>query len=72
MWLNEFYLIKIGYYTEEMFIHFIFGWKRYDFSEMALHHFLTNVLTITSYSTNNLKIGTSVMFVHDVSDIAVA
>ena len=71
-YLTEWYLIKLGYYSHEFLFHLIYHRKRHDFTEIMLHHFLTNVLTWFSYSTGALKIGSIVMITHDFSDIWVA
>lgn len=67
--LQEWYLVKIGYYTFEMFFHCTYHRKRQDFSELFLHHFITNTCSILSYSTNMMKTGAAVLLPHDFSDI---
>jgi hypothetical protein len=42
---------------------------RLDFSELFLHHFITNTCTILSYVTNFSKTGAAVLLPHDFSDI---
>jgi len=70
--LHEWYIIKIGYYSHEMLYHLIYHRKRYDFSELMTHHFITNVLVYFSFSTGAIKLGAAVMLLHDFSDIGVA
>lgn len=71
-YLPEWYLVKLGYYSHEMLFHLAYHRQRHDFTEIMLHHFLTNVLVWFSYSTSALKIGSIVMLTHDFSDIWVA
>lgn len=46
--------------------------KRHDFSELFLHHFVTNSCTYLSYSTNFIKTGAAVLLPHDITDLFVA
>jgi hypothetical protein len=71
-YLSEFYVIKLGYYSHEMFYTLLYNRHKPDFSELILHHFVTNWLVFFSYTTNFLKIGAIVMLLHGISDIWVA
>lgn len=68
-YLTEWYLVKIGYYSFEFFFHCYYHRKRQDFSELFLHHFITNTCTFLSYITNFMKTGAAVLLPHDFSDI---
>ena len=71
-YLAEWYLVKLGYYTHELFFHFVYHRKRHDFSELFLHHFITVTCVYLSYSTNFIKVGAAVLLPHDFSDIFIA
>jgi ceramide synthetase len=44
--------------------------QRKDFKEMIIHHSATLLLLFFSYFVNYWRVGTLVMVVHDVADIA--
>jgi hypothetical protein len=69
--LDDLYIIKLSYYFYEIEYATIFNRQRGDFSEVLLHHVLTIVLVIFSYSISFLPIGAVIMLVMDASDIFV-
>jgi hypothetical protein len=71
-YLREFYVMKLGYFSHEMLYTLIYNTHKPEFSEIILHHFVTNVLVFFSYSTNFLKSGALVMLLHGISDIFVS
>jgi hypothetical protein len=68
-YLNEFYIVKFSYYSHELVYTFIHNRHKPDFSELFLHHFVTNVLVFFSYTTNSTKVGGAVLMLHGISDI---
>jgi hypothetical protein len=63
-----YYMIELSYYWSCIISQF-FDAKRKDFWEMFLHHVATIALLALSWSTNLFKIGTLVLWVHDMSDV---
>jgi len=66
------YVIKLAYHCYEMVVNMLFHRDRKDFSEFLLHHILTIVLILYSYTANLRPVGSVVMFIMDFSDIFVA
>jgi TLC domain len=54
---------------------FQFGWNydtiRGDFTEMCIHHFITNFLVVGSSVCRLTRVGSMVFLVHDISDVPV-
>jgi len=63
-----YYMISLAYHTHSLIFH-VSGERRNDFMEMILHHTCTIFLMSFSYLINFIRIGTLVLFVHDVPDI---
>lgn len=70
-YLDDFYVLKLGYHFYELLYTLLFQLDRPDFPEYLLHHILTFALILYSYSVNFLPVGAGIMFVHDFSDIFV-
>lgn len=70
--LDDVYLIKLSYHLYEMIYTLAYLRDRRDFPEYVLHHLLTLVLVIFSYSLNFLTIGSVIMFLTDVTDCIVS
>ncbi|THD24724.1 LAG1 longevity assurance 4 [Fasciola hepatica] len=62
-----YYMIELGYYVSEMGWIF-YGVRRTDFRVLLLHHIATVGLMLFSYVTNQHRIGTTVLVVHDIAD----
>jgi hypothetical protein len=52
-----------------MFIYIFFEIKREDFVAMLLHHIATAILIFCSYVRGDLRIGSVILFIHDITDI---
>jgi len=66
--LQTYYLIELGYHVQSLLFH-IFGEHRNDYLEMMLHHTCAVLLVLFSYFSNFLRIGSLVLFVHDIADV---
>ena len=61
-----YYLVELGAYFHQL------AWTEVDRSdswEMIVHHCLTILLLISSHMVNFVRIGVTVLFLHDISDI---
>ena len=67
----EFYLVNIGFRIYEALDQILYRWHEVDLVEKLLHHWLTIVLLLSSYTTNFFDIGSPVLALHDFSDIFV-
>lgn len=63
-----YYMLSLAFYWSMTFTHF-FEIRRSDFWEMLLHHLITILLIIFSWTCNLTRVGTLVLIVHDVADI---
>jgi hypothetical protein len=70
--LDDVYLLKFAYHIYELCYCLVYLRDRRDFPEYILHHVLTLVLIIFSYSLNLLTIGSVIMFMTDVTDCLVS
>eukprot|EP01038_Epipyxis_sp_PR26KG_P005921 gene5921-8166_t len=64
--MNFYYQIELGCYIHQLM------WTevaRSDAAEMILHHFITIILIVLSYLTNFMRIGSSILVIHDFADI---
>eukprot|EP00494_Astrolonche_serrata_P028152 UN28417 len=68
---RHYYLIEFGWYFHRA-ITSPLSYKREDYKEMLFHHIITTLLIAVSYITQFHKIGTMVMFLHDVPDAVLA
>lgn len=64
----NFYLANIGFRVYDTVDYFIYRFYDIDSSEKLVHHFLTLVLVLGSYSINYFPIGCVVLVLHDFSD----
>jgi hypothetical protein len=61
-----YYHVELGAYFHQLFWTEV---NRSDAAEMILHHFITIALMITSYLSNFTRLGATILFIHDLSDI---
>jgi ceramide synthetase len=71
-YLDSFYLISLSYNVFESIYACVYNSKRYDFSEILLHHLVTFGLISYSYFTKKLPLGAVTMLLMDASDIFVS
>lgn len=62
-----YYMVELGFYTSLTFSQFM-DIKRKDFAQMFVHHIVTILLLVFSWSSNLTRIGTIVLIVHDFAD----
>jgi len=67
--VHLFYLIQLAIWIDTCFSHKFIEERHKDYVMMYVHHIVTIILVAGSYSYNYLRIGTVVLFVHDVSDV---
>ena len=68
-WMREFYMFQLGYYIHS-FVYTLMQTGRADLVFMTVHHIAAFELIFMSYFlSNSLRIGVLVLFVHDVCDI---
>lgn len=70
--LDDVYVLKLSYHLYELFNTIAFHRDRRDFPEYMLHHIITLVLVLFSYSINILTIGSVIMFLTDFTDCFVS
>jgi len=72
--MKFYYLASLGYHMMSTFKHMYDSWflVKKDFLEMLLHHILTMGLFMFSYMINLTKVGSLVMFLHDIADVPIA
>lgn len=61
-----YYLVELGAYFHQL------AWTevgRSDSLEMITHHLLTILLLVSSHMVNFVRIGVTVLFIHDISDV---
>jgi len=68
--VRMYYMVSLGYAFQSL-VYLIIRKHRRDFLEMALHHALEIALITYSFIYGYIRIGTLVLMVHDVGDIAV-
>lgn len=64
--LQTYYQIQIGSYLHQLLWTEV---SRSDAIEMIIHHIVTLALLLISYWTNFTRIGTSILLLHDTSDV---
>lgn len=67
--LSEYYLIELAYHVQSLLFH-VGTPHRSDYSEMMLHHLCAICLMLFSYFENFIRVGSLVLIVHDIADIA--
>ena len=70
-YLDDVYVLKLSYHLYELIYSVLFQYNRRDFPEYILHHTLTMVLILFSYSYNFTPIGAVIMIIHDFPDCLV-
>lgn len=66
-----YYLLELGYYISYIYMLFT-DHKRKDFMEFFIHHNVTVILMLLSWSLNVVRIGTLVLCIHDPVDYILA
>ena len=66
--VKKYYLLELSYHAHSLVFHVITV-KRNDFIEMTLHHTCAVLLVIFSYFANWVRIGSLVLFLHDIADV---
>lgn len=64
--VRVYYIVELGAYFHQIMWTDV---SRSDSLEMLVHHFVTIFLMLFSYLTNFTRIGTTVLALHDVSDV---
>uniref|UniRef100_A0A0N5AM97 TLC domain-containing protein n=1 Tax=Syphacia muris TaxID=451379 RepID=A0A0N5AM97_9BILA len=64
-----YYIIETSFYWSLLFSSLVFDIRRADFIQLILHHSVTILLLFMSYSMNMIRVGTLVLFSHDIADI---
>ena len=68
-YLEDVYVAKFAYHFYELVICALFHRKNRDFPELILHHITTIVLIILSFTGQHMVPGSTIMLIHDASDI---
>ncbi|MFH4976241.1 hypothetical protein AB6A40_002950 [Gnathostoma spinigerum] len=66
-----YYMIETAFYWSLLFSSIVFDIRRSDFWQMTLHHSITLVLLFMSFAMNMVRVGTLILFSHDVADIII-
>jgi len=66
--LKHYYLIQLAYHVQSLIFH-LWMPRRNDYIEMNLHHSCAIFLVLFSYFNNYVRIGSLVLFVHDIADV---
>jgi len=66
--LKIYYHVELAYHVQSLMFHLYMPWRN-DFLEMALHHSTASFLVLFSYFNGFVRIGSIVLFVHDVGDV---
>ncbi|OWF56268.1 ceramide synthase 5-like [Mizuhopecten yessoensis] len=69
--LYWYYTIEMGFYWH-MLLMLMFDSKRKDFPELVVHHIVTVLLLYFSFVSNQLRIGSLVLILHDSNDFMMA
>jgi len=63
-----YYLLEGAYWCSMIFVTLIEPWRS-DTIQMTVHHLITSFMVVSSYSLNQIRIGTAVMVCQDLADI---
>lgn len=63
-----YYMMSLSFYWALLFSSFE-DIKRKDFWEMFIHHIITILLLVFSWTCNFIRIGTLVLIIHDCADV---
>jgi len=66
--IYTYYIIALSYHLHSLIDQFKYYGKP-SFGDMMLHHIITIALIVYSFINNYVRIGSLVLFVHDISDI---
>uniref|UniRef100_F1L7Y6 LAG1 longevity assurance 5 n=1 Tax=Ascaris suum TaxID=6253 RepID=F1L7Y6_ASCSU len=64
-----YYMIETSFYWALLFSSVAFDIRRADFLQMTLHHTVTLLLLYMSFTMNMVRVGTLILFSHDLADI---
>ncbi|VDM97488.1 unnamed protein product [Thelazia callipaeda] len=64
-----YYVIETSFYCSLIISSFTFDIRRADFLQMTFHHLITIILLFLSFAMNMVRVGTLVLFSHDLADI---
>ena len=63
-----YYMIPLGFYLAST-LTFLYQHQRKDALQMFLHHLVTLMLIVTSWAVNLIKVGSTILLVHECADI---
>lgn len=66
-----YYMLEGAFYWALLFSSVVFDIRRADFYQLTLHHIVTISLLFISWSINMVRVGTLILFSHDVADILI-
>ncbi|KAM3728832.1 Ceramide synthase hyl-2 [Dirofilaria immitis] len=64
-----YYVIETAFYCSLIISSLLFDIRRADFIQMTFHHIITIMLLSLSFVMNLVRIGTLILFSHDIADI---
>jgi len=67
--LRWYYLFQLAFYLQASVAMMLFDTKRKDFWQMIIHHIVTIALVLFSYILAQVRIGSTVLVIHDIVDI---
>ncbi|KAK9811896.1 hypothetical protein WJX72_012030 [[Myrmecia] bisecta] len=67
--LRTLYCVEMAHYLSSVFMLLLWETRRKDFLVMMTHHLATLALIVLSYSADFVRVGSSIMVLHDACDI---
>ncbi|VBB32392.1 unnamed protein product [Acanthocheilonema viteae] len=64
-----YYVIETAFYCSLIVSSLLFDIRRADFIQMTFHHVITVLLLLLSFVMNMVRIGTLILFSHDIADV---
>uniref|UniRef100_A0A0R3RUV4 TLC domain-containing protein n=1 Tax=Elaeophora elaphi TaxID=1147741 RepID=A0A0R3RUV4_9BILA len=64
-----YYVIETSFYCSLIVSSLLFDVRRADFIQMTVHHVITILLLLLSFVMNMVRIGTLILFSHDMADV---
>ncbi|VDN27334.1 unnamed protein product [Gongylonema pulchrum] len=64
-----YYVIETSFYCSLIVSSLVFDVRRADFAQMTLHHVITITLLFLSFAMNMIRVGTLILFSHDIADV---